>query len=102
MAAGVVLFRRAGLDWRWCLLPGLVGWQMLGLLGAYVAGRNEIQWWIGTSLDRILAGVAPLALLGPAVLAGAWAAARESQEAARLTAGGSSRNLRRQKKPGPA
>ena len=57
------------------ILPGFVIWQLSGLLGAYVGGRNDIQWWIGTSLDRILAQVAPLALLTPALLAGRWMAA---------------------------
>lgn len=70
VAAGA-LYRRVGLDHRWLVLPGLVVWQLGGLLGAYLAGRNELQWWIGTSLDRVLAQVAPVALLGAAVVAGA-------------------------------
>jgi hypothetical protein len=68
--AGLALYRRLGLDHRWLLLPGLVVWQLAGLLGAYLAGRNDLQWWIGTSLDRILAQVAPLALLASAAVAG--------------------------------
>jgi hypothetical protein len=71
LAVGVALYRRVELDHRWLVLPGLVVWQLGGLLGAYLAGRNELQWWIGTSLDRVLAQVAPLALLGAAVVAGA-------------------------------
>jgi len=58
-----------GLDRAWLLLPGLVLWQLAGLLGVYLGGRNDLTWWIGTSLDRILAQVAPLALLAAAVAA---------------------------------
>lgn len=72
MAASPLLFRRAGLGNAFWLLPGFVLWQLGGLLGAYLSSRNEIQWWIGTSLDRILSQVAPLALLVPAIVAGAW------------------------------
>ncbi len=71
LAAALIAYRRAGLDRRWLVLPGLVAWQLAGLLGAYLAGRNDLQWWIGTSLDRILAQVAPLALVAVAVVAGA-------------------------------
>ena len=71
LLAAVALYRRVGLDRRWLVVPGLVVWQLGGLLGAYLAGRNELQWWIGTSLDRVLAQVAPLALWGAAVVAGA-------------------------------
>jgi len=71
LVGGVALYRRVGLDHRWLVLPGLVLWQLGGLWGAYLAGRNELQWWIGTSLDRVLAQVAPVALWGAAVVAGA-------------------------------
>ena len=74
--ASLPLFRRAGLDGRWWLLPGLAFWQLAGLAGAYLSGRNEIQWWIGTSLDRILSQIAPLALLAPALVTAAWATRR--------------------------
>ncbi len=82
LLVSLVWFRRAGLDIRWCAMPLLVFWQLLGLLAAYLSNRNEIQWWIGTSLDRILAQLAPLALLATAILAGSWAAAREQRRAA--------------------
>jgi hypothetical protein len=71
LPAAALLYRRVGVDHRWLLLPGLVAWQLAGLLGAYLSGRNELAWWIGTSLDRILAQVAPLALLASALAAGA-------------------------------
>ena len=71
LVAGVALYRRMDLDHRWLVLPGLGVWQLGGVVGAYLAGRNELQWWIGTSLDRVLAQVAPLALFGAAVVAGA-------------------------------
>ena len=83
LAAAAVLYRRAGLDHRWLLLPALVAWQLAGLLGAYLGGRNEIGWWIATSLDRVLAQVAPLALLASAVAAGAWLARLTPQETSR-------------------
>jgi hypothetical protein len=82
LVAGLLLFRRAGLSTPWLLLPGLVVWQLLGLLGAYAGSRNEIRWWIGTSLDRILSQVAPLALLASALVAAAWLAAREKRRPA--------------------
>ncbi len=47
----------------------LIVWQFGGALLAYATGRNEIQWWLGTSADRILAQIAPLAVLSAAVAA---------------------------------
>jgi len=79
LAASLFLFRRASLDSGWWLLPGAVFWQLLGLIGAYLSSRNEIEWWIGTSLDRILSQVAPLALLAPALVAGAWSSILQSR-----------------------
>lgn len=76
LAASLLVCRRAGLEARWWVVPGLVFWQLAGLLGAYLSNRNEIQWWIGTSLDRILSQVAPLALLAPALVAGALVSAQ--------------------------
>jgi len=72
LVASLLLFRYAGVGTSWWLLPGLVFWQMAGLLMAYLSPRNDIQWWIGTSLDRILSQIAPLALLGPALALAAW------------------------------
>ena len=83
--------RRAGLGAPWWILPGLAGWQMLGLLGAYAAGRNDLGWWIGTSLDRILAQLAPLALFASALIFGALAAPAQTEH---LTPRRESRNLK--------
>ena len=55
------------------ILPGLALWQFAGALLAYATGRNEIQWWLGTSAGRILAQIAPLALMAPVVAYGEWA-----------------------------
>jgi len=84
LLASLPLARRAGLDARWWILPALVCWQLAGLLGVYLLGRNEIRWWIGTSLDRILSQVAPLALLASALVAAAWLEARERQTPPRV------------------
>jgi len=53
-------------------LPALVLWQMAGALLAYASGRNEIQWWLETSADRLLAQVAPLCLLAAATAFSLW------------------------------
>jgi hypothetical protein len=54
------------------ILPGLFLWQFAGALLAYATGRNEIQWWLGTSAGRILAQLVPLALMAPLVVYGEW------------------------------
>lgn len=54
------------------ILPGLVLWHLSGALLAYSTGRNDIHWWLGTSADRILSQVAPLALLPVACVFGRW------------------------------
>ncbi len=54
------------------ILHLLVAWQFLGALLAYATGRNEIQWWLGTSAGRILAQITPLALLSAAVVFSEW------------------------------
>ncbi|HYM09840.1 MAG TPA: hypothetical protein VEU62_03865 [Bryobacterales bacterium] len=84
VVASLLLAGRAGLGKSWWILPGLVLWQLAGLVGAYLSSRNDIQWWIGTSLDRILSQVAPLALLAAALVADAWLAApaKQAEEAA--------------------
>ncbi len=63
------------------IVPGLVLWQLLGALLAYATGRNDIQWWLGTSADRILAQIAPLALMPAAFVMSHWRqqAARSSE-----------------------
>lgn len=53
-------------------LHALVAWQFLGALLAYATGRNEIQWWLGTSADRILVQITPLALLSATVVFAEW------------------------------
>ncbi|MEX2299672.1 MAG: hypothetical protein WD733_01975 [Bryobacterales bacterium] len=56
------------------IVPGLVLWHLSGALLAYSTGRNDIHWWLGTSADRILSQVVPLALLPAAWVFGRWAA----------------------------
>ena len=68
-------------------LHALVAWQFLGALLAYATGRNEIQWWLGTSADRILAQITPLALLSAAVVFSEWGE-RHGQEQAPATPDG--------------
>jgi hypothetical protein len=67
----------------------LVCWHILGALLAYSTGRNEIQWWLETSADRILAQIAPLALLPPALVFSSWQ--RESEPERRTVAHRSAR-----------
>ncbi len=64
----------AALAWRrapahYWIPSALLGWQLAGALLAYATGRNEIQWWLETSGDRILAQLAPLAILSAATAA---------------------------------
>jgi len=54
------------------VVPGLVAWQFLGALLAYSTGRNEIEWWLATSADRLLSQTAPLAILAAAIAYGLW------------------------------
>lgn len=54
------------------IFPGLVFWQFGGALLAYATGQNDIQWWLATSADRILAQIAPLALMPAALLVSIW------------------------------
>jgi len=78
---GALVLRARLLFW---ILPGLAIWQIAGALLAYATGRNEIQWWLGTSAGRILAQIAPLALMAPVLVYGEWAersAATKSAEA---------------------
>jgi len=58
-------------------LPALVFWHLGGALLAYSTGRNDLAWWLGTSADRILAQIAPVALLCGAVVFGHWMSAAE-------------------------
>ena len=67
--AAAVRLKPPGSFW---IVPGLVFWQLLGALLAYATGRNDIDWWLGTSADRILAQIAPLALLPAALVMSHW------------------------------
>lgn len=96
-AAGVIgalILGRRKPSWT---LHALVAWQFLGALLAYASGRNEIQWWLGTSADRILAQITPLALLSAAVVFSEWSARydRESAPAAPQSTGRSSSRTKR-------
>jgi len=74
-AAGVLMWRRSA----WTAWPAVLFAlaQIGGALLAYATGRNEIEWWLGTSADRLLLQVVPLAVLAAGV------AARESEEGSR-------------------
>ncbi len=39
---------------------------------AYSTGRNEISWWLETSADRVLAQIAPLAIVAAAAVLAPW------------------------------
>ena len=68
-AVAAALLRMAAAFW---ILPGLVLWHLSGALMAYSTGQNDLQWWLGTSADRILAQVTPLALLPAALVFSHW------------------------------
>jgi hypothetical protein len=72
LPAGVVAGLSLGAPRFFWLIPGLAMWQFLGALLAYATGRNEIQWWLGTSADRLLSQIAPLCLLTAAAAFGLW------------------------------
>jgi hypothetical protein len=81
--AALALHRRAGLDWKYLALPALVLWQLLGVTLVYITGPVSLRWMIGSSLDRVLSQIAPLALLGAAVVFGAYDEARSRDPEAR-------------------
>lgn len=91
-AIGIRLLRLAPAFW---VLPALVAWHLSGALLAYSTGRNEIHWWLGTSADRILSQVAPLALLPAALVFGRWA--EQSRSAAEPAAPSGQRDSRPRK-----
>lgn len=91
LAAAVVLKLRR----PFWLLPGFVFLHLGAALLAYATGRNEIDWWLQSSLDRILAQIVPLALLTPALVFSTWSQrvkerlqASEEQAAAQASGGG--------------
>lgn len=77
-----ILYRRAGLDRNFLVVPLLVLWQLFGVTLVYVTGPVNLQWMIGSSLDRVLSQIAPLALLSGALAFASYYNAAE----ARLTA----------------
>ncbi len=70
--AAVVLWKPLKGPLEFWSLPAIVFAQLGAALLAYATGRNDIDWWLGTSADRILSQVAPLALLPVAVMLGHW------------------------------
>ncbi len=72
MVGAALAVRPLALSPRFLVLPGLVLWHLSGALLAYSTGRNDIHWWLGTSADRILSQVIPLALLPAAWVFGRW------------------------------
>ncbi len=75
----VILHRRAGLDRKFLLLPLLVVWQLFGATMVYVTGPVNLQWMIGSSLDRVLSQIVPLALLCAALVVASYYNAAESR-----------------------
>lgn len=73
-ATAVLLWRRR--DWTSWPIVVLATAQLGGALLAYATGRNEIEWWLGTSADRLLLQVIPLAVLAAGVAARDEEAAR--------------------------
>ena len=93
-----VRLKPAGSFW---IIPGLVCWQFLGALLAYATGRNDIQWWLETSADRILAQIAPLALMPAALVMSHWRQqAAASPETVSQSRASPSRGTRRFRKRG--
>ena len=93
-----VRLKPAGPFW---IIPGLVCWQLLGALLAYATGRNDIQWWLETSADRILAQIAPLALMPAALVMSHWRQqAAASPETVSQSRASPSRGTRRSRKRG--
>ncbi len=70
--AALVAAKPLGSPRRFWLLPALTLWHLFGALLAYSTGRNDIEWWLATSADRILAQIAPVALLAPVALVSHW------------------------------
>jgi hypothetical protein len=70
MLGATLAVRPLGLRAQFWVPPGLVLWHLSGALLAYSTGRNDIQWWLGTSADRILSQAVPLALLAAAWVLG--------------------------------
>ena len=68
VAAGIFLRAQTAL-WIPVLL---VAWQIGGTLLVYATGANDLAWWLGTSGDRVLSQLIPLALLPVMLLFFEW------------------------------
>lgn len=82
LAATVIAAKPLGAPGRFWLLPALVVWQLLGALLAYASGINDVDWWLATSANRILAQIAPVALLAPVALVSHWMSQEAPKEPA--------------------
>ena len=87
-AASIAAAVKLNLARAFWVLPGLVLWHLAGSLLAYATGRNDIDWWLATSGDRILAQIAPLALLCGAFVFSRWFALAEPASATALNQAG--------------
>lgn len=56
----------------------LVAWQIGGALLVYATGANDLAWWLGTSADRVLSQLIPLALLPVMLQFSEWVERLES------------------------
>ena len=95
--AALVAAKPLGAPWWFWLLPALTLWHLFGALLAYSTGRNDIEWWLATSGDRILAQVAPVALLVPVALVSQWMSQAAPREQAAPAAPTSKKAKRRRK-----
>ena len=68
-AAAAIILRPRPAFWIPVLL---VGWQVGGALLVYATGANDLTWWLGTSADRVLSQLIPLALLPAMLLYSEW------------------------------
>jgi hypothetical protein len=101
LAGAAIATRGLRLAAGFWIVPGLVLWHLSGALLAYSTGRNDIHWWLGTSADRILSQVVPLALLPAAWIFGLWAAqAAESRLRAESPPETGDRQARKAKRAG--
>jgi|GEM_PF-1090302 len=91
----VFLYRRAGLDQRFWVLPALACWQLFGVSLVYVTGPVNLQWMIGSSLDRVLSQIAPIALLAGALVFASYYNAAEARLGIPVTGEASPRNRER-------
>ena len=68
-AAGGIILRPRPAFW---IPVFLVAWQIGGALLVYATGANDLTWWLGTSADRVLSQLVPLALLPAMLLYAEW------------------------------